>query len=296
MTSAGSCDVPVLRFAPSPNGPLHLGHALSALTTFDMAKRLGGRFLLRIEDIDVQRCRPDLIDASLEDLRWLGLVWEQPVLRQSEHFSVYTQAADRLRAMGLLYPCFATRTEIAAAAGPDSVDPDGAPMYSGLWRDATRALVEARLAAGERPAWRLDMVGALELARTMAPGPLAYSAFKPDGTVREVPVDPARWGDVVLVRKDAPTSYHLSVVVDDARQGITHVTRGRDLLASTDVHRLLQVLLGLPAPFYFHHQLVTDASGAKLSKSSGAPALAGLRRAGWTVDGVRERVGLAALV
>lgn len=295
MMSAGVGDVPVLRFAPSPNGPLHLGHALSALVTFEMARQMGGRFLVRIEDIDTERCRPQFIRAALDDLAWLGLVWEEPVLRQSEHFAMYAEAAGRLREMGLLYPCFATRSEIAAAAVAGRVDPDGAAIYPGLWRGAVGEWIEARFAAGERAAWRLDMARALELVRKMSPGPLAYSAFEPDGSMREFPADPARWGDVVIVRKETPTSYHLSVVVDDARQGITHVTRGLDLLAATDLHRLLQVLLGLPAPVYFHHQLVTDASGAKLSKSAGAPALAGLRQAGWTVDDVRRQLGFSPL-
>lgn len=283
---------PVLRFAPSPNGALHLGHALSALVGFEMARRLGGRFLVRIEDIDVVRCPRHLAEAALADLAWLGIEWEEPVLYQSEHFDDYRKAAQRLEAMGLLYPCFATRAEIAAAARPGATDPDGAPLYPGLWRGAPPARVGERKARGERFALRLDMQRALETASATAPGPLTYVAMATDLSRHTVPAEPQRWGDVVLVRKDTPSSYHLSVVVDDAHQGITHVTRGLDLIAATDLHRLLQVLLGLPQPIYHHHRLLTDETGRKLAKSAGDTALAWLRAQGWSPADVRRRVGI----
>ena len=281
----------VVRFAPSPNGELHLGHALSALVGFEMAQRLGGRFLVRIEDIDRVRCRPALIEACLADLAWLGLAWEKPVLRQSEHFSVYRAAADRLEAMGLLYPCFATRAEIEAAATPGLRDPDGAPLYPGLWASASNSEIARRSQAGERLALRLHMDRAQALAADKLGGrPLTFREIDGRGGEQVIAAQPERWGDVVIVRKDTPTSYHLSVVVDDARQGITHVTRGLDLFAATDVHRLLQVLLDLPEPLYHHHRLITDASGRKLSKSARDTSVRSLREQGWTAQDVRKAV------
>jgi glutamyl-Q tRNA(Asp) synthetase len=280
------------RFAPSPNGALHLGHALSALTSFDMAAAMGGRFLVRIEDIDTVRCRPHLIEAALADLAWLGLDWERPVLRQSEHFDAYAAAARRLEAMGLLYPCFASRTEIAAASSPGAVDPDGAPIYPGLWRATAPEAVERNKARGEPFALRLDMGRALDAARSMSATPLTFTTFDTDGSYHVRSVQPERWGDAVIVRKDTPSSYHLAVVVDDARQGITHVTRGLDLLAATDLHRLLQVLLGLPEPLYHHHRLIMDETGRKLAKSAGDTALAELRARGWTPARIRGHLGL----
>jgi glutamyl-Q tRNA(Asp) synthetase len=272
--------VPATRFAPSPNGRLHVGHALSALAGFDVAAELGGRFLLRIEDIDPARTREAHVAAILDDLGWLGLAWEQPVLRQSEHLAVYRAAADRLAAEGLLYPCFATRTEIAAAAVPGACDPDGAPLYPGLCKGLPPAEIAAREAAGEPFALRLDMDRALAAAGARLAGrPLTFrevDARGRPGAIREA--RPERWGDAVIVRKDTPTSYHLAVVVDDARQGITHVTRGRDLLAATDLHRLLQVLLDLPEPLYHHHALIVGCDGRKLAKSLGAEPLAALRQ------------------
>lgn len=287
---------PVLRFAPSPNGALHLGHALSALVGYDMARRLGGRFLVRIEDIDTVRCTPHHAAAALEDLAWLGITWETPVLRQSEHFADYRLAAERLVAIGLLYPCFATRSEMASAAAgtPEAVDPDGTPLYPGLWRGAPSSEVERRIARGEPYALRLDVGRALDLAADRGLLPLTYGAVDEDGSVSRVIARPARWGDAVIIRKDTPASYHLAVVVDDARQGITHVTRGMDLVAATDLHRLLQVLLDLPEPLYHHHRLITDASGRKLAKSAGDTSLAALRRQGMTPAGIRQRLGLPA--
>lgn len=283
---------PALRFAPSPNGRLHLGHALSALVGWEMARRLGGRFLVRIEDIDTVRCPRHLARSALEDLAWLGLTWEKPVLFQSEHLTDYAAAARRLEAMGLLYPCFATRAEIAAAAPPAMRDPDGTPIYPGLWRGAPATEVARRKQRGEPFALRLDMTRARAAAASIMSAPLAFTALEPDGSTSVAPAHPERWGDIVIVRKDTPTSYHLSVVVDDARQGITHVTRGLDLLAATDLHRLLQVLLDLPAPLYHHHRLLTDPAGRKLAKSAGDTALADLRAAGWTPAEVRRAVGM----
>jgi len=286
--------VPVFRFAPSPNGPLHLGHALSALTAFDLAQQAGGRFLLRIEDIDVARCREEYVAGIVEDLAWLGLAWEQPVLRQSEHFQIYVEAAQWLEAQGLLYPCFATRSEIEAAAVPGAVDPDGAPLYPGLHKGMPRTAIEARMHAGDRFALRLDMDRALVRARERLGGaPLTFTEMREDGTAEIVEARPERWGDAVLLRKDVPASYHLAVVVDDARQGVTHVTRGRDLYAATDLHRLLQVLLGLPEPTYRHHRLLTDSDGRKLSKTAGDTGLAALRSAGRTASDIRAMLGLA---
>lgn len=288
---------PVLRFAPSPNGRLHRGHALSALTGHEMARRLGGRFLVRIEDIDTARARPEFIDGIYEDLAWLGLDWERPVLRQSEHFPIYRAAADRLAARGLLYPCFATRAEIAVATRTTSeaVDPEGAPLYPGLHRGMAPSEVAERRARGEPHCLRLDMRRALAAAHADLRGaPLTFVEIAEDGRAQTVPAHPERWGDVVLVRKDTPASYHLAVVVDDARQGITHVTRGRDLYAATDVHRLLQVLLGLPEPVFHHHRLISDASGRKLAKSAGDLSLASLRAAGERPENIRRQLGFSA--
>lgn len=284
---------PVLRFAPSPNGPLHLGHALSALTSFEMARRLGGRFLLRIEDIDVVRSREEYIAAILEDLAWLGVAWEEPVLRQSQRFAVYAQAAQLLEAQGLLYPCFATRSEISAAAVGDAVDPEGMPLYPGLHKGLSQGEIEKRIAAGERYALRLHIDRALEAAKLRLDGrPLTFTELDENGSPDVVAAAPERWGDTVILRKDVPASYHLAVVVDDALQGVTHVVRGRDLYAATDLQRLLQVVLGLPEPVYHHHRLVNDEQGRKLSKSAGDTALGSLRSDGVSREDIRRQVGL----
>lgn len=268
---------PRLRFAPSPNGRLHLGHAYSALFTWDMAARLGGKALLRIEDIDPARCKPEFDAAIIDDLAWLGLTWPQPVLRQSQRMPIYAGALASLQARGLIYPCSCTRSQIARAA--EGSDPDGAPLYPGTCRHLGPA---ERVALAGRPVqWRLDMAAATALA-----GPLS---FVESGQTRQA--DPARWGDVVLSRKDTPTSYHLSVVVDDAAQGITHITRGEDLLAATDLHVLLQALLGLPTPLYFHHRLILDPENAKLAKSRGSASLQDLRNAGWSAADIRAHLG-----
>jgi glutamyl-Q tRNA(Asp) synthetase len=283
----------VYRFAPSPNGYLHLGHALSALMNFDMARAAGARFLLRIEDIDKARCRSEFETAIYEDLAWLGITWDGPVRRQSEHLDDYRTALARLAADTLIYPSFESRAEIAAltAATPGAWprDPDGAPLYPGTAAALSRSEQARRIAGGEPHALRLDMSAAI--ART---GVLEWTetGSGPDGETGRVAAAPARWGDVVLGRKEAPASYHLAVVIDDARQGVTHVVRGRDLFWSTSVHRLLQALLDLPAPVYQHHRLVLDAYGRKLSKSTQATALRTLRRDGFAAADIRRMVGL----
>jgi len=284
---------PVLRFAPSPNGYLHLGHALSALIDFEMARALGGRFLLRIEDIDVTRCRPEFEQAIYEDLTWLGIAWEEPVRRQSETLDAYGQALAQLEAESLIYPSFESRGEIAQYVAQHSHvpwphDPDGAPLYPGLSKKLS-AEDRARRIASEPYALRFDMNAAL--SRTGALTWVEIGADpKQDHETRMA--EPEKWGDVVLARKDTPTSYHLSVVVDDAAQGVTHVVRGQDLYQATSVHRVLQTLLGLPAPLYHHHRLVLDAEGRKLSKSTRATALRELRQQGRTPADIRRIVGL----
>ncbi len=285
---------PVFRFAPSPNGALHLGHALSALVTHDMARKMDGRFLLRVEDIDMERCRPEYEAQMLDDLAWLGLTWEEPVRRQSEHFETYAQALGKLEALDLLYPCFASRKEIAAHADAGQNDPDGAPLYPGLHKGLSSDENSARKSAGEAFALRIDMDKALQAARAIYPETLTFRELDPvSGQVKTIPANPARWGDAVIARKDVPTSYHLSVVVDDALQGVTHVTRGQDLYAATDIHRLLQVLLALPEPLYHHHALLSDETGRKLSKSHKDKALASLRAGGAAPQDVRAMAGLA---
>lgn len=285
---------PVFRFAPSPNGALHLGHALSAIVSYELAQKMGGRFLLRIENIDLERCRPGLEARMLDDLAWLGLSWEQPVRRQSEHFATYADALARLDGMGLLYPCFATRREIAARAVEGRNDPDGAPLYPGLHKGLCSNEVAARKDAGEPYALRLDMEKAIAAARALSPAPLTFNEMDPvNGDVKTIPAAPERWGDAVIARKDAPTSYHLAVVTDDALQGVTHVTRGQDLFAATGIHRLLQVLLEAPEPLYHHHALVCDEAGRKLSKSHNDKSLASLREAGARREDIRAMAGLA---
>jgi glutamyl-Q tRNA(Asp) synthetase len=285
---------PVTRFAPSPNGLLHIGHALSAIIAHDAARQNGGRFLLRIEDIDLERRRPEYISAIYEDLNWLGLTWEEPVLVQSEHFRAYLAAADKLIALGLLYPCFATRTEIAAAANPEQTDPDGAPLYPGLWKGASGEQIGARMAAGDTPALRLNMDGALQALKSKrGDKPLTFVEIDEDGSQQTMTAEPQRWGDAVIIRKDVPASYHLSVVGDDARQGVTHVTRGRDLLPATDLQRLLQELLDLPEPVYSHHRIIRWADGRKLSKSNNDMGLRALRSEGATPADIRQVIGRA---
>jgi glutamyl-Q tRNA(Asp) synthetase len=286
---------PVFRFAPSPNGRLHLGHAYSALLNASLAERWQGRFLLRIEDIDPTRSRPDFEAAIYEDLAWLGLTWEQPVRRQSEHIDDYRAAFRRLERLGLVYPCFCTRREIAVAVlhreeemgrrGPR--DPDGAPLYPGKCRLFTAVEIADRMAAGESPAWRIDSAKAILAAQRR----MHVRCFDLSGAASTREARPECWGDAVLVRKDTPTSYHLSVVVDDALQGITHVVRGQDLEPATDLHVLLQSLLDLPSPAYHHHELILDEHGAKLAKSAGSEPLAAARARGVSPAEIRGRLG-----
>ena len=273
----------VTRFAPSPTGYLHLGHAYSALVGWRAARESGGRFLLRLEDIDRTRCRPEFAAAIPEDLAWLGLDWDGPVRVQSEHFADYRAALDRLAAAGLLYPCFCTRAAIKAEVARAAAAPHGpeGPLYPGTCRALSAAERERRIEAGESFAIRLDMGAAL--ARC---GPL----FWEDERRGRIAADPASHGDVVLARKDTPASYHLAVTVDDALQGVTLVTRGEDLFSATHVHRLLQALLDLPVPHWRHHRLLTDARGKRFAKRDRALTLRGLREAGYTPKAVLEVV------
>lgn len=284
---------PVFRFAPSPNGELHLGHAFSALLDFELCRRAGGRFLVRIEDIDRARSRPEYEAGIFRDLAWLGLTWEEPVRRQSEHFTGYAAALRKLEAMGLIYPSFLSRSEVAALTRDPEWprDPDGAPFYPGHDRDLDRAEAARRIEAGAPYALRLRTAQAAALA-----GPLSWqeAGAGPAGETGMIAADPAAWGDFVLARKETPTSYHLSVVVDDAAQGVTNVVRGRDLFHATAAHALLQRLLGLPTPTYHHHGLITDAQGRKLSKSDRDTSLRSLREAGATAADVRRMVGVDA--
>jgi glutamyl-Q tRNA(Asp) synthetase len=287
---------PVFRFAPSPNGYLHVGHAYSALLNFDLARKSGGRFLLRIEDIDATRCRPEFEAAIYEDLAWLGISWETPVRRQSEHFARYRETVERLAGLGLIYPSFESRAEIARLVAqreteaPWPRDPDGAPLYPGAAKSLSRGERERLIAQGTPYALRLDMAAACAHA-----GALSWKEFGegPGGESGVVAAQPEAWGDVILARKETPTSYHLSVVIDDALQGVTDVVRGRDLFWSTSVHLMLQQLLGIPEPVYRHHRLIEDASGHKLSKSTQATALRELRGQGASPADIRSLVGLS---
>jgi glutamyl-Q tRNA(Asp) synthetase len=248
------------RFAPSPNGPLHLGHAYAAIVAHDLARERGGRFLLRIEDIDGARSRPEFVEEFFRDLEWLGLMWDGEAVFQSSRLASYAEAGETLKAMGLLYPCRCTRAEIAAAATRNG--PDG-PVYPGTCRH--------RNVDPQGAAWRIDMARAIAMA-----GPLSWT----DELAGTRQADPARFGDVVLLRKDLPASYHLAATLDDAADGITLVTRGADLFAASHVHRLLQALLGLPVPTWHHHGLLVEPDGKKLAKRRGSPSLADRRRAG----------------
>ncbi|MDE2436132.1 MAG: tRNA glutamyl-Q(34) synthetase GluQRS [Sphingomonadales bacterium] len=252
------------RFAPSPNGPLHLGHAYAAVVAHDVARARGGKFLLRIEDVDAARSRADLVPEILADLTWLGLEWDGVAALQSQRIASYAAAGERLKQMGLLYPCRCTRAEILAAARKAGAD---GPLYPGTCRG--RGVDPAEVPGGA--AWRLDMARAVELA-----GPLEWE----DELAGWQHARPALFGDVVLLRKEAPASYHLAATLDDAADGVTLVTRGRDLFAASHVHRLLQALLGLPVPVWHHHDLLVEADGRKLAKRRGSPSLADLRRGG----------------
>ena len=279
MTSATT------RFAPSPTGYLHLGSAYSALDA--AAASEGGRFVLRIEDIDQSRCRPEFEDAIYEDLAWLGLSWETPVRKQSEHYSDYRQGLKKLEQLGLLYPCFCTRADIRreienAASAPHGhpIGPDG-PIYPGTCRNMSSAERAQRLKNGKQHALRLHMNAAVEIT-----GPLKWR----DIHAGDVTATPEIFGDVVLARKDTPASYHLACTWDDAVQEISLVTRGTDLFASTHVHRLLQALLGMPTPMYRHHKLITNPDGKKFSKRDRSATIQALRDTGWSKDDVIEEI------
>lgn len=293
-----SLTAPVVRFAPSPNGELHLGHAFSALYTQHKARELGARLLVRIEDIDLIRSRDTFIEGIYKDLAWLGLEWETPVRRQSEHFDDYRAALAKLDGLGVLYPCFATRQEIRDAVGNDPghpCDPDGAPIYPGLSKALNITERNRLIADGTLYALRLDMERAVMIASASSTSAITFEerACGPHGETGRLTVDPALWGDVIVARKDVKTSYHLSVVVDDALQGVTHVTRGQDLFYTTHIHRLLQILLGLPEPEYHHHELVRDDAGRRLSKSAKDQSLHALREAGISAQDIKHRLGFA---
>jgi glutamyl-Q tRNA(Asp) synthetase len=274
----------VTRFAPSPTGYLHIGHAHSALAGWYAARRAGGRFLLRIEDIDRSRCRPEFTAGILEDLVWLGLDWDRPVRVQSEHFADYRSALERLASRGLVYPCFCTRAAIKAEVARADAAPHGieGPAYPGTCRALAPAERERKMTGGEAFALRLDIARALALT-----GPLRWE----DEVAGRIAADPLSHGDVVLARKDTPTSYHLAVTLDDALQGVTLVTRGEDLFAATHIHRLLQTLLDLPTPRYRHHPLLKDAAGRRFAKRDRAQTLRALREAGHTPEAVRRMAG-----
>lgn len=285
----------IFRFAPSPNGYLHLGHAYSALLNDDMARLADGRLLIRIEDIDTARCRPEYEAAILDDLRWLGIAWQPAVRRQSEHFDDYQAAVTKLEAIGLLYPSFESRSEIAALVaerdrrGHWPRDPDGMPLYPGRARKMPKAERDRRRREGEPFALRLAIDAAVARAGVLTWNETGQG---PQGQSGIVAAAPQMWGDVVLARKEMPASYHLAVAIDDALQGVTDVVRGQDLFWSTSIHRLLQALLGLPEPTYHHHRLILDGSGRKLSKSTLATSLRQLRAAGATPVDIRRMVGL----
>lgn len=269
----------VTRFAPSPTGPLHLGGAHAALVAWRLARESGGRFLLRLEDIDADRCRPEHARALIDDLAWLGLDWDGPVRVQSAHMAEYRAVLDDLAARGLVYACFCSRADIAAAAAAPH-GPDGGPVYPGTCRALDPAERARRIAAGMPHALRLDMGRALA-----STGTLSFT----DAGLGTIACDPAPFGDVVLGRKGMPASYHLCVTHDDAVQGVTLVTRAEDLLPATHIHRLLQAVMGWPEPRYAHHRLLADASGRRLSKRDGAAAIGALRAAGLSPAKVRAR-------
>ena len=279
-------DMPVVtRFAPSPTGGLHLGHVYSAWFAQSQARAAGGRYLVRIEDIDATRCRPEFERAILDDLAWLGLASDGPVRRQSDHMAEYAAALARLDGAGLIYPCFCTRADIRAEierAGGAPQGPDGL-IYPGICRRLGPAARADRVAAGASHALRLDMAAACRVT-----GSLHWH----DRSAGSIEATPAAFGDVVLARKETPTSYHLAVTVDDAIQGVTLVTRGLDLFAATHIHRLLQALLDLPVPDYHHHALRTDAAGARLAKRAGAETIAALRAAGHDAAAIRGMAGI----
>ena len=284
----------VFRFAPSPNGALHLGHAYSALINFRMAREVGGRFLLRIEDIDTERCRPDYEAQMLFDLEWLGIEWDEEPRRQSDHFDEYQHALDDLESEGLVYPAFMSRKEIRTVLETWGAlwksDPDGVPHYPGNERSWTKEECEKEKIAKPQHALRLNVEAAV--AHINEPLSWFENGEGPLGETGKITASPLKWGDVVLGRSDVPSSYHLSVVMDDALQGVTHVVRGNDLFHATSVHRLLQEVLKLPVPSYTHHSLITDDAGRKLSKRDKDTSLTWLREAGCSPEDIFRMVGV----
>lgn len=286
---------PRFRFAPSPNGLLHIGHAFSALKTQQLARQIGGDVLLRIEDIDIDRSRDAFVQEIYNDLEWIGFSWSGDVLHQSKNLPAYENATAKLADMNLLYSCYATRKEITAAARADPMrDPDGAPLYPGRGSVLSKAETKNRQQQDHPHTLRLDMHAAIKTAKDISGSDhLSCQTFGNQDDTETTTLDPAAWGDVVLVRKDTPTSYHLSVTVDDAAQGITHVTRGKDLEAATAIHRLLQVLLDLPEPVYHHHDLIMADAIHKLSKSSNDLSLQAMRASGLTAQDIWTRIGIS---
>lgn len=282
-------DAFVTRFAPSPTGALHRGHAFSALTAADAAREAGGRFLLRIEDIDAGRCRPEYEAGILDDLQWLGLEWERPVRRQSEHLADYAAALDRLRGEGLLYRCFKSRKALLEGIGHAPHGPQDAYRGEAL----APAEEAARLAAGEPFAWRLSLIAAESRLGGLKGLAFVEEGSGPGGEAGLIRARPELGGDVVLGRKDLGVAYHLAVVVDDALQGVTHVIRGQDLFEATHTQRLLQSLLGLPTPVYRHHRLLLDAAGRRFAKRDCAETLAEIRARGVTPDALRAELGFS---
>jgi len=285
----------VTRFAPSPTGFLHIGHACSALTAWQTARDSGGKFLLRIEDIDLPRCRTEFEQAIFEDLLWLGIGWDTPVRRQSQHFDDYSSAIQRLELKGLVYPCFCTRQEIAAeiarASAAPHADASASGRYPGTCRSLSVADLSERMANGNAYALRLDCGKALASIGAQDLG-FEELGSGPEGQAGYQRAHPERAGDIVLARKELPTSYHLAVVVDDALQGVTVVTRGQDLFTATDIQRLLQALLGLPTPRYLHHRLILNSEGKKFSKRDGAVTLRSLRSSGASPGDIRRMIGM----
>ncbi len=281
---------PKFRFAPSPNGFLHLGHAYSALLNFHYAKQMSGDFLLRIEDIDINRSKQTYIDAIYEDMAWLGLSWQKPVLLQSSNFHLYQNAAKQLHKQEMLYPCFCTRAQIAKNA--QNIDPDGAPIYGGTCKSLNQKQIEEKLNLKIPVQWRLDMNKAIKKT-----GALEYLSAQPNPLTKPTPhpCKPMAWGDVVIIRKDTPTSYHLSVVVDDFLQKITHIVRGKDLEKSTYIHRILQNLLNYPMPIYTHHDLIFDENNLKLAKSIDSTSIKYLRNSGVSANKIAGKLGFNLL-
>jgi glutamyl-Q tRNA(Asp) synthetase len=281
---------PVFRFAPSPNGYLHLGHAFSALLNLKLAKAHQARLLLRIEDIDPERSRRHFEAALMEDLSWLGFHWDEPPRRQSGHLADYAAALEGLVEWGLAYPCFCSRADIARACAAKMDwprDPDGAFLYPGVCRALSPSERDTRMASGARISLRLDMAKAVAAAR----GPLTYREFHEGEAGLAIVAAPELWGDVMIGRRDVPASYHIACVLDDAAQGVTDIVRGADLEAATGLHRLLQKLLGLGTPDYRHHRLVLDGEGRKLSKSMSSPCLRDLRARGASPAAIRDELG-----